>query len=171
MPGTPSRVQDDIFKRIDTGGEPLNAMEIRHCMSSARSRDLLKLCVATEAFQVATAGVLRFLAFRSVPGLQQYEADWTLESLLDATTELIDDPDRLSDAQIEGLCETKSLGGSQCDGVNSAVVASAEGLPHPSAAAQLVTAAHPAGLRFCTSAARPPLSLLDSERRFAVVHR
>ncbi|MFJ4657938.1 DUF262 domain-containing protein [Nocardia sp. NPDC088792] len=113
-PSTPNRVKYDIFKRINTGGEPLNAMEIRHCMSSARSRDLLKRCVSTEAFHTATAGVLRdhvrmndreavlrFLAFRSLPDLQQYDAYGSLENLLDATTELIDDPRQLSDTQLE----------------------------------------------------------------------
>ncbi|MTE14130.1 DUF262 domain-containing protein [Nocardia sp. CT2-14] len=112
-PSTPNRVKYDIFKRINTGGEPLNAMEIRHCMSSARSRDLLKRCVSADVFQAATAGVLRdhvrmndreavlrFLAFYSLPDLQEYDAYSSLENLLDATTERIDDPRQVSDEQL-----------------------------------------------------------------------
>jgi hypothetical protein len=43
-PQTPNRVKFDIFKRINTGGTPLKAQEIRHCMSNTRSRDFLKAC-------------------------------------------------------------------------------------------------------------------------------
>ncbi|MFE3759491.1 DUF262 domain-containing protein [Nocardia tengchongensis] len=113
-PSTPNRVKYDIFKRINTGGEPLNAMEIRHCMSSARSRDLLKRCAASAVFHEATAGVLRdhirmndreavlrFLAFYRLPDLQEYDSYGSLENLLDATTELLDDPRQVPDAQLE----------------------------------------------------------------------
>jgi hypothetical protein len=44
-PQTPDAVKFDIFRRINTGGSPLNAQEIRHCMSNARSRAFLgELC-------------------------------------------------------------------------------------------------------------------------------
>ncbi len=43
-PQTPSRVKFDIFKRLNTGGTPLKAQEIRHCMSKPRSREFLKAC-------------------------------------------------------------------------------------------------------------------------------
>jgi len=43
-PQTPTQVKFDIFKRLNTGGTPLNSQEIRHCMSNARSRDFLKAC-------------------------------------------------------------------------------------------------------------------------------
>src|SRR5215469_14979412 len=51
-PTTPASVKYDIFKRINTGGSPLNAQEIRHCMSLARSRKFLKLCAETEEFNL-----------------------------------------------------------------------------------------------------------------------
>lgn len=47
-PQTPDQVKFDIFKRINTGGNPLNSQEIRHCMSHRRSRAILKACTATE---------------------------------------------------------------------------------------------------------------------------
>ena len=37
-PQTPYRVKFEIFRRINTGGSPLSAQEIRHCMSGGRSR-------------------------------------------------------------------------------------------------------------------------------------
>lgn len=43
-PQTPNQVKFDIFKRLNTGGTPLKAQEIRHCMSHRRSRDFLKTC-------------------------------------------------------------------------------------------------------------------------------
>lgn len=76
-PATPPEVKYDIFKRINTGGSPLNAQEIRHCMSLDRSREFLKQCALTDEFNLATNGnlkkhirmddrevVLRYCAFR-----------------------------------------------------------------------------------------------------------
>ena len=52
-PATPAPVKYDIFRRINTGGTPLNAQEIRHCMSKSRSRDFLKRCVQSSEFASA----------------------------------------------------------------------------------------------------------------------
>lgn len=53
-PQTPEEVKFDIFKRVNTGGEPLHAQEIRHCMSKQKSRDLLKKLVELKSFDDAT---------------------------------------------------------------------------------------------------------------------
>ncbi|MCY3791637.1 MAG: DUF262 domain-containing protein, partial [Gemmatimonadetes bacterium] len=58
-PQTPYRVKFDIFRRINTGGNPLSAQEIRHCMSEARSRNFLKELVSEPSFISATGGALR----------------------------------------------------------------------------------------------------------------
>lgn len=113
-PTTPDEVKYDIFKRINTGGEPLNAMEIRHCMSRKRSRELLKRCASSAAFNEATGYVLqnhirmhdreaalRFIAFRRLNSIADYDSYGSLERLLDATTRAIDDPAQVSDAQLE----------------------------------------------------------------------
>lgn len=75
-PETPFDLKFDIFRRINTGGSPLNAQEIRHCLSTNKVRDLLKRGSELGAFQLATDGalekarrmedreiVLRFFAF------------------------------------------------------------------------------------------------------------
>lgn len=117
-PTTPSEVKYDIFKRINTGGEPLNSMEIRHCMSRTRSRMFLKRCTSSEEFHRATGGVLRnhvrmhdresalrFLAFRMLNNIEQYDAVGSLERLLDEAVAKIDDPTRVSEADLDLLFE------------------------------------------------------------------
>jgi hypothetical protein len=49
-PQTPVGVKFDIFKRINTGGSPLNAQEIRHCMTRSRSRNFLMELSDSPAF-------------------------------------------------------------------------------------------------------------------------
>lgn len=75
-PQTPTDVKFDIFKRINQGGRPLNAQEIRNCMSSPATRGLIGRLATSPEFLEATqssvgnvrmqdqALVLRFLAFR-----------------------------------------------------------------------------------------------------------
>ena len=49
-PQTPDDVKYDIFNRVNTGGSPLSAQEIRHCMSKARSREFLRKLVESNSF-------------------------------------------------------------------------------------------------------------------------
>ena len=58
-PQTPYRVKFDIFRRINTGGSPLSAQEIRHCMSKQRSREFLKELATDPSFTTATGGTLK----------------------------------------------------------------------------------------------------------------
>lgn len=117
-PTTPEEVKYDIFKRINTGGEPLNAMEVRHCMSRTRSRDFLKRCTASVAFETATGGVLkdhvrmqdreaalRFCAFRILGDIANYDNYGSLERLLDWAVRQLDDVTALPDAQLTELFE------------------------------------------------------------------
>lgn len=52
-PQTPDEVKYDIFNRVNTGGSPLEAQEIRHCMSKATSRDFLRQLVESLDFDNA----------------------------------------------------------------------------------------------------------------------
>lgn len=74
-PGTSEEVKRNIFKRINTGGLPLTAQEIRHALYQGQSSDLLANLVTSQAFKDAIKSkindtrmgarelVLRFLAF------------------------------------------------------------------------------------------------------------
>jgi uncharacterized protein DUF262 len=115
-PTTPSDVMYDIFKRINTGGTPLNAQEIRHCMSRARSRDILKAMTSMNEFNTATNGMgshirmndremaLRFAAFWLL-GMDAYTEKPAMDLFLERATELLDNPKALPDARVDELYE------------------------------------------------------------------
>lgn len=111
-PQTPDEVKYDIFNRVNTGGSPLTAQEIRHCMSKTISRDFLKSLVERDSFDRATTFTfwtrdqtgllvrdnqrmadremaLRFCAFRSV-SIAEYEKAASLDGFLIEFTRQID---------------------------------------------------------------------------------
>jgi len=77
--GTPPEVKFNIFKRINTGGAPLSAQEIRHALNQGKVTKFLERLANSEEFKRATDHgirddrmadrecVLRFLAFTIVP--------------------------------------------------------------------------------------------------------
>lgn len=112
-PQTPDKVKFDIFKRINTAGSPLNAQEIRHCMSKQRSRDFLRKLATTEAFDKATDSklkdhvrmvdrevILRFCAFM-ILGVSEYAEYGTMDAFLTEATRKIDS--ELSDKDLADL--------------------------------------------------------------------
>jgi hypothetical protein len=114
-PSTPPDVTFNIFDRINTGGTPLNAQEVRHCMSKQRSRDFLRRCAETEEFAQATGGslrsnlrmgdrelVLRFCAFRRC-GIEDYRAAGGMDAFLLQVTRQLDDPGSVSDTELAEL--------------------------------------------------------------------
>ena len=103
-PQTPDDVKYDIFNRVNTGGSPLTAQEIRHCMSKERSRKFLHKLVESNNFDQATGKffwrkdatgqwvrdskrmadremALRFCAFYSEP-LNKYASASSLDAFL-----------------------------------------------------------------------------------------
>jgi hypothetical protein len=113
-PSTPTPVMYDIFRRINTGGTPLNAQEIRHCMSKPRSRAFLRRLTGLPEFDRATSGLLRnqrrmidrevalrFCAFwLSDPLRYGYN---TMDEFLWDATERIDDTETTSDEDLDNL--------------------------------------------------------------------
>lgn len=73
---SPDRLKFDLFRRLNTGGKPLNRPEIRNCLTRSEIQKRLKLMWDSEAFQKATDFgvknnrmqamdlVMRFLFFR-----------------------------------------------------------------------------------------------------------
>ena len=103
-PQTPYRVKFDIFRRINTGGTPLSAQEIRHCMSKTRSREFLKRLISDKSFGTATGRALRnhprmadrevalrFVAFRLFTS-DDYEQHGSFDEFLGFVTNRLDDP-------------------------------------------------------------------------------
>lgn len=86
--GTPAEVKFNIFKRINTGGLPLSAQEIRHALNQGPVTAYLKHLADSEEFQQATYRgvsdnrmaarecVLRFLAFTLTPPETYKAADF-----------------------------------------------------------------------------------------------
>ena len=103
-PQTPYRVKFEIFRRINTGGSPLSAQEIRHCMSGTRSRAFLKTLTSDDSFKAATGGVLtghprmadlemalRFVGFRLFTP-EEYSQYGSFDEFLGVVTNRLDDP-------------------------------------------------------------------------------
>ena len=53
-PSSPPKVKYDIFRRINTGGKPLNNQEIRNCLASNNLRNVLNEMVNLPEFKSAT---------------------------------------------------------------------------------------------------------------------
>ncbi|HEX4418996.1 MAG TPA: DUF262 domain-containing protein [Kofleriaceae bacterium] len=115
-PQTPEQVKFDIFKRINTGGSPLNAQEIRHSMMNSRSRIFLKELAESSEFREATPSqlhdhrrmtdrevVLRYLAFALLGDISNYPQDSTMDSFLMTAIKQIDDVKSVSDIQLATL--------------------------------------------------------------------
>ncbi|WP_230396290.1 DUF262 domain-containing protein [Streptomyces blattellae] len=115
-PTTPRGVTYEIFKRINTGGTPLNGQEIRHCMSSPRSRDTLHRMTHTDAFAKATGYrltdhirmndremALRFAAFWLKGGVEAYHEKPVMEHFLMDATEMLDSAKQVPDERVAEL--------------------------------------------------------------------
>jgi len=115
-PTTPPDVMYDIFKRINTGGTPLNAQEIRHCMSKERSRTVLREMTSTAEFNAATNNMgghirmndremaLRFAAFWRM-GTKGYAKYAAMDPFLQRTTSMLDSAKEVTDSDVGNLVE------------------------------------------------------------------
>lgn len=75
-PQSPSKVKYDIFRRLNTGGRPLNSQELRNCLAKERVRKALREMAGLVTFKKATGSsisdtrmdaqelALRFIFFR-----------------------------------------------------------------------------------------------------------
>lgn len=100
-PQTPSEVKFDIFKRINQGGRPLNAQEMRNCMSIDTTRRLVGGLARSEEFLSATDRsvgtvrmqdhelIVRFLAFRMSRTGRMLPYPGNMESFLDRAIDML----------------------------------------------------------------------------------
>lgn len=92
--GTPEEVMINIFKRINTGGMPLSAQEIRNALYKGGARKILQDIAKSGEFKSAHGNsvsdarmgaqelALRFLAFYARPWQQYVEQKMTLDAFL-----------------------------------------------------------------------------------------
>ena len=106
-PQTPSKVKYDIFKRINTGGKALTNQEIRNCLASSRTRELLHELSKSHNFIQATRGsisptrmadeemILRFISFYLIDNRKWSTNEYkgAMNSLLDETVEFLNNAD------------------------------------------------------------------------------
>lgn len=86
-PSSPFKLKYDIFRRINTGGQPLNAQEIRNCLSSDDLRKALREMANLPSFKEATGYSIKDvrmeaqeLALRFIMFHRKYSADKTLNN-------------------------------------------------------------------------------------------
>lgn len=99
-PSSPSKVKYDIFRRINTGGKPLNNQEIRNCLAGIGLRDTLRKMTELEEFKSATDYSIRstrmedqevalrfilFLRYFNQGNLEEYNG--AMDNALDNLTE------------------------------------------------------------------------------------
>lgn len=97
-PSSPTKVKYDIFRRINTGGKPLNNQEIRNCLAGTGLRETLKKMVNLPEFKEATDWsikptrmddqevALRFILFHEL-----IHQDITLDNYTGYIEQLMDD--------------------------------------------------------------------------------
>lgn len=110
--GTPAEVKFNIFKRINTGGLPLSAQEIRHALNQGPVTAYLKRLADSDEFEQATSGsvsdtrmaarecVLRFMAFTLTPPATYKAGDF--DAFLSGTMGSLN---RMSDAERNKLAD------------------------------------------------------------------
>ena len=99
-PSTPQNVQRNVFKRLNTGGLPLTAQEIRHALYYGPSAKLLAELTHSKDFKEATSGsvndsrmagrelILRFFAFL-IRGTDSYPKNEDMDDFLSGTMQII----------------------------------------------------------------------------------
>lgn len=110
--GMPERVKYDIFTRLNTGGKVLNKQEMRNCLASPQTRDLIKKLSKGSSFLKATRNsvkptrmdddeiVLRFIAFYlSDNNIRDIHYRGGMDSFLDETVDFINNNRDLIDTE------------------------------------------------------------------------
>ncbi|QRE78336.1 DUF262 domain-containing protein (plasmid) [Methylobacterium aquaticum] len=124
--GTPQEVKFNIFARINTGGMPLSAQELRHALIPGQARQFLGDLAQLAAFKEATANsirdermadremILRFMAFilHNPEEYRSYDFDRFLSDAM-RDLNLISDArrDQLRDAFVSAMKSAKAIFG------------------------------------------------------------
>lgn len=116
-PATPDEVKRNVFKRINTGGMPLTAQEIRHALYQGKSTRFLQELVEIDEFKDAVGRsvddsrmaarelVLRFLAFY-IRAPDQYEGN--MDKFLSDTMRLINSAPEFTPEKLNKIFRNKT---------------------------------------------------------------
>lgn len=109
---SPNKLKFDLFRRLNTGGKPLNNQEIRNCLSRTELRKTLREMIKTNAFKQATdksvkdsrmdaqEAALRFLYFYTNYNVTSGSLSFyngNMDDTLDGAVETFNEYDGLSD--------------------------------------------------------------------------
>ncbi len=101
---SPTKVKYDIFRRLNTGGRPLNSQELRNCLASNELRNALRSMANSKEFKTTTTNsisdirmdaqeyALRFIRFRMlhiIPNLKIMDYSGNMDDELDSSVELL----------------------------------------------------------------------------------
>lgn len=130
---SPTKVKFDVFRRVNTGGQPLNNQEIRNCLAEQQTRRLLNNLVESNAFKEATARsvratrmqahelVLRFVSFwyEKILGDRNWKYNGNMTEYLDEAIELINARKGKENKEIEAAFERAMLNACHLFGANA----------------------------------------------------
>lgn len=114
-PATPSNVQRNVFKRLNTGGLPLTPQEIRHALYYGPGAELLKVLADSKEFKLATTNgvndsrmagrelVLRFLSFL-LRGNERYSRKGDMDAFLSETMQILNKLPEITENDMEKIC-------------------------------------------------------------------
>ena len=117
-PGTPEAVKRNIFKRINTGGMPLTAHEIRHALYEGESSKLLRCLAESQEFRTAVDSnindtrmgaqelILRFISFM-VFGRRDFKL--SMDSWLSNTMRVINCMPELDDKLLHKIFQSSLI--------------------------------------------------------------
>lgn len=77
QPGSPTKVRYDIFRRLNTGGRPLNNQELRNCMASPSLRNTLRAMAHSSEFMEATSNSIDDVRMQSQEMVLRFMRFWT----------------------------------------------------------------------------------------------
>lgn len=103
---SPSKVKFDVFRRVNTGGKPLNNQEIRNCLANKQTRTLLKDLVETEAFEAATDKSIKTTRMQAQELVLRFVSFWYERILKDSAWQYNGNMTEYLDEAIELLNET-----------------------------------------------------------------
>ena len=112
---SPSKLKFDLFRRLNTGGKPLNGQEIRNCLSRPVVQEALNTMSLSDEFKIATdntvtntrlqaqEAALRFLYFRRQYSVSKPVGNYS-GKMDDTLNEFVDELNKQKDFSQEVAC-------------------------------------------------------------------